>query len=140
MRRNKIPLKKVQVAFSNAIKRRDCKCMIRDIEPCYGSLECSHYFTQGSTPSLMFYPKNAYAQCSKHHWNHHNRREAYFVNIYYDWMLGHHYKDLLEMENMRHKYIKYTDELKAEIIRLCNEDKLDELEELIKKELKKNDF
>lgn len=40
------------------------------------------------------------------------------------------------MENIRHKYIKYTDDLKAEIIRLCNADKLDELKELIEENLK----
>ena len=40
------------------------------------------------------------------------------------------------MSALRGKYIKYTDELKAEIIRLCNADRLDELETLIEGELK----
>lgn len=135
MRTKKISIKKVQIAFANAIKRRDGGCLIRDCEPCYGQLECSHYHTQGSTPSLMFYPPNAYTQCSKHHWNHHNRREAFFVNVYYHWIMGHHYSDVQKMEILKNRYIKYTDELKTEIIRLCNEDKLDELTELIEKEL-----
>lgn len=131
MRKNKIPIKKVQIAFSNAIKRRDCRCMVRDYEPCYGQLECSHFFTQGGNPSLMFYPLNAYAQCSRHHYNHHNKT----ARTYIEWMQNNHQADLDKMAVMRNKYIKYTDELKAEIIRLCNEDKLDELTELIKKEL-----
>ena len=36
---------------------------------------------------------------------------------------------------IRHLILKYTDDLKAEIIKLCNEDRLDELKELIEKEL-----
>ena len=71
MRKNKISLDKVQEAFNSAIKRRDMRCMIRDFEPCCGQLECSHYYTVGSSPSLRFYPPNAYAQCQKHHLKHH---------------------------------------------------------------------
>ena len=133
MRKNKIPIKKVHIAFSNAIKRRDCRCMIRDYEPCYGQLECSHFFTQGGNPSLMFYPLNAYVQCSRHHYNHHNKT----ARIYIEWMQNNHQADLDKMAIMRNKYIKYTDELKAEIIRLCNADRLDELTDLIEKELLK---
>jgi hypothetical protein len=40
------------------------------------------------------------------------------------------------MKSYRYGYIKYTDDLKAEIIRLCNADKLDELKELIEENLK----
>lgn len=72
MRKNKIPIAKVQDAFNAAIRRRDGRCMIKDYEPCEGQLECSHFYSVGSTPSLRFYPPNAYAQCSKHHWRHHN--------------------------------------------------------------------
>lgn len=136
MRKHKISLDKVQNAFNSAIKRRDCRCMIRDFEPCYGELETSHYFTVGANPSLRFYPPNAYAQCQKHHWKHHNVW-TYGDNFisYQGWLEEHHKQDLKEMELLRHRFIKYTDDLKAEIIRLCNEDKLDELTELIKKEL-----
>jgi len=48
MRKNKIPIDKVQEAFNSAIKRRDMRCMIRDYEPCCGQLECIHFFTVGS--------------------------------------------------------------------------------------------
>lgn len=132
MRKNKIPTKKVQEAFSNAIKRRDCRCMIRDYEPCFGALECSHFYTQGSSLSLMFYPPNAYAQCQRHHFNHHNKK----LNFYAEWLKENHGADYDFMLQSRHRFIKYTDELKAEIIRLCNADKLDELKELIEDELK----
>jgi hypothetical protein len=133
---NDIPLAKVQEAFNAAIKRRDGRCMIKDYEPCCGKLECSHFFTVDSSPALRFYPPNAYAQCQKHHWNHHHRTEPYFINVYLHWMMGNHYNDYDKMNCLRHKYIKYTDELKAEIIRLCNEDRLEELKTLIEENLK----
>ena len=133
MRRHKISIDKVQEAFNSAIKRRDCRCMIRDYQPCYGQLECSHFFTTGSSPSIRFYPPNAYAQCQNHHWNHHNMRED--VMMYYNWMENKHPEDLEKMEVLRHKYIKYDDDLKSEIIRLCNADKLDELQKLIEEKL-----
>ena len=138
MRKHKISLDKVQEAFNSAIKRRDCRCMIKDYEPCYGQLECSHYFTTGANPSLRFYPLNAYTQCSKHHWKHHNVWVVgeNFVS-YQDWMKENHKNDLDKMETMRHRFIKYDDDLKAEIISLCKADKLEELTELIEKELLK---
>ncbi|MBR6081212.1 MAG: recombination protein NinG [Treponema sp.] len=134
MRRHKIPLEKVQEAFNDAVKRRDMRCMIRDYEPCCGQLECSHYYTVGSSPSLRFYPPNAYAQCQKHHWNHHNKKE--WADAYEDWLRRNHLEELEAMEGLRHRFIKYDDELKAEIIRLCNADKLDELTRLIEENLK----
>lgn len=132
MSKNNIPIKKVQKAFSAAIRRRDCRCMVKDNEPCSGALECSHFFTQGGNPSLMFYPANAYAQCQKHHYNHHNNNEPFYMN----WIMETHEKDFIEMQNLRHCYIKYTDELKAEIIKLCSEDRLNDLQILLKRKLK----
>lgn len=132
MRRGKIPLKKVQEAFNAAIKRRDMRCMIQDYEPCCGPLECSHFFTVGSSPSLRFYPPNAWTQCQKHHFNHHNRE----VPFYLTWIGQNHFMEWQLMKSLRHRYIKYTDELKAQIIRLCDEDRLDELKALIETELR----
>jgi hypothetical protein len=132
VRRHKISIDKVQEAFNSAIKRRDGRCMIRDFEPCCGQLECSHFFTVGSKPSLRFYPPNAYAQCQKHHFNHHNK----MLPFYCEWLNNNHSADMYYMERHCNNYIKYTDELKAEIIRLCNADKLDELKELIEENLK----
>ena len=131
MRKNKISIDKVQEAFNSAIKRRDMRCMIRDYEPCSGQLECSHFYTVGSTPSLRFYPPNAYAQCQKHHWKHHNGKVAFYEN----WIVMYHSQDWLKMQRLRHCVLKYTDELKSEIIRLCNADKLDELQKLIEEKL-----
>lgn len=131
MGRSNIPLKKVQKAFSAAIKRCDCRCMIKDDEPCSGALECSHFFTQGSSPSLMFYPANAYAQCSRHHFNHHNKKKPFYL----EWIMNIHNADFLEMQTLRRCYIKYTDGLKAEIVKLCNDDRLNELQDLLKREL-----
>lgn len=132
MRKRTIPMKKVQTAFSKAIKRRDKRCMVRDFEPCDGELECSHFFTQGGSPSLMFYPPNAYAQCSCHHWRHHNTSER----TYEEFMLSNHSVELEYMNSARRRFIKYTDDLKAEIIRLCDSDDLDGLKKLIEENLK----
>lgn len=134
MRTRKIPLAKVQEAFNSAIKRRDGRCMVRDYEPCCGELECSHFFTVGSSPALRFYPYNAWTQCHKHHWNHHNKKES--SDMYLNWLSENHWTESSNMVLIKNHYIKYTDELKAEIIRLCNEDRLDELKELIEGELR----
>ena len=133
MRKHKISIDKVQEAFNAAIKRRDCRCMVRDYEPCSGPLECSHYFTTGANPALRFYPLNAYAQCQRHHFNHRNKKES--AEVYKEWMFENHITDYNKMDKLRFKFIKYTDELKAEIIRLCNADKLDELQKLIEEKL-----
>ena len=136
MRKNKISLDKVQEAFNSAIKRRDKRCMIRDYEPCCGQLECSHFYTVGSSPALRFYPPNAYAQCQKHHWKHHNVWACDDPYSYDSFLLCNHEQEANQMGSMAYRYIKYTDDLKAEIIRLCNADKLDELKELIEENLK----
>lgn len=130
MRNHKIPITKVQDAFNAAIKRRDCRCMIKDFEPCCGVLECSHFFTVGASPSLRFYPLNAYAQCSRHHRNHHAGG-----TLYSDFMMDFHQADLDKMLSMKNRIIKYTDDLKRQIIKLCNEDNLAELKTLIEGEL-----
>mgnify|MGYP007070253069 CR=1 FL=1 len=140
MRKNKIPIGKVQEAFNAAIKRRDGRCMIKDCEPCGGGLECSHFYTMGRTPSLRFYPPNAYAQCQRHHWKHHHSLEWAKAwnkfSFYAKWMDENHWAECADMEALRHCYINYDDELKAEIIRLCNADRLDELKELIEENCK----
>ena len=133
MRRHKISIDKVQEAFNSAIKRRDCRCMVKDFEPCYGQLEASHFFTTGGNPALRFYPLNCYCQCQRHHWKHHNDKNCGYW--YENWMKEWHLADYDKMIFLRHRYIKYDDELKAEIIRLCNADKLDELQKLIEEKL-----
>ena len=135
MSRNKISLARVQEAFNAAIRRRDGRCMIKDYEPCDGQLEASHFYTVGSCPSLRFYPPNAWTQCARHHWNHHNKAES--KNVYHNWLVTNHAEEQADCEILRNRYIRYTDGLKAEIIRLCNADKLDELKQLIEKELEK---
>ena len=129
-----IPIQKVHKAFADAIKRRDCRCMIKT-SPCWGSLEASHFYTKGANPSLMFYPPNAYAQCQKHHREHHQVSAKPYVMF----MQNCHSDDLEYMRKARNGFIKYTDELKAEIIRLCNADDLLGLKILIEKEIKMNE-
>lgn len=122
-----ISITKAQNAFNSAIKRRDCRCMVRDYEPCNGQLECSHFFKTSSASCLRFYPPNAYAQCQKHHYRHHNGN----INFYHDFMMSRHPSDFVYMNQKKHCIIKYTDELLKRIITLCNADKLDELAGLI---------
>lgn len=135
MRKNKISLSKVQESFNAAIKRRDGSCMVRDYEPCCGQLECSHYYTVGSSPALRFYPLNAWTQCQLHHWKHHNIWKAADPFSYESHLKRTQWMKTEFMETHRYSYIKYTDDLKAEIIRLCNADKLDELQRLIEEKL-----
>ena len=125
-----IKLREVQRAFSHAILRRDKRCMIYDFETCYGRLECSHFHTQGSTPSLMFYPFNAFAQCTKHHFNHHNKKED--SKMYYNFLLANYPDELEYMDSVKNHYIKYTQEIKRTILILCESDRLDELAEYIR--------
>ena len=125
-----IKLREVQREFSHAIIRRDKRCMIRDFDCCYGRLECSHYHTQGSTPALMFYPFNAFAQCTKHHFNHHNKKED--STIYYNFLLANYPEELEYMDSVKNNYVKYTQEVKRTILLLCESDKLDELAEYIR--------
>jgi len=137
MRRHKIPIDKVQEAFNSAIKRRDGRCMVRDYEPCCGELECSHFFTTGASPALRFYPMNAWTQCSKHHQRHHTLWKHDDPWNYKRWIMLDHFVEFDWMYRHRNSFIKYTDELKAEIIRLCNADKLDELQKLIEEKLRR---
>lgn len=133
MKKKRIPLAKVKEAFSKAIKRRDMRCMIKDFTPCEGGLECSHYHTQGANPCLMFYPPNAHTQCSLHHFRHHHNLEN--GDFYDEWMKENEKVELSYMMYAKHGYIKYTNELKEQIIKLCNADKLDDLAELIREEI-----
>ena len=50
-------------------------------------------------------------------------------------MMNYHYNDEQKMLELKSRYIKYTEELKAEIIRLCNSDRLEELQKLIEENL-----
>ncbi|MCR5725409.1 MAG: recombination protein NinG [Treponema sp.] len=123
----KIPIEKVQEAFNAAIRWRDGRCMVKDCELCSGQLECSHFFSVGANPALRFYPPNAYTQCHVHHWRHHNKAEPFYT----DWMKKQHPADFERMEKMRHRYIKYSNALKAEILQLCMFGQLDALTRLL---------
>ena len=125
-----IKTQKVQLAFNHAIVRRDNRCRIRDYEPCSGRLECSHFHTVGSTNALRFYPYNAFAQCSLHHHNHHTKKED--KDMYRNWLLENYPKEFAYMESVKNNYIKYTDEVKANIISFCNNDNLEGLADYLK--------
>ena len=126
---SKISISRVQEAFNSAIKKRDRICRVRDFSPCCGILECSHYFGVGAYPSLRFHPKNAYAQCTAHHRAHHNGKK-----FYTEWI--EEKPDYERLSRLKNSYIRYTEELKAQIIKLCNSGRLDELAELIEKEMR----
>ena len=50
-------------------------------------------------------------------------------------MMDFHQADLDRMLSMKNRIIKYTDDLKRQIIKLCNEDNFAELKTLIEGEL-----
>lgn len=127
-------IEQVKRAFSKAIINRDCVCRIRDYEACTGALECSHYHTQGSSSALMFYPFNAFAQCSKHHFNHHNKKSC--MNIYKLWLQDMYPDEYEYMETVKSKIVKYSEEDRQKIVMLCNLGKLDELARFIRGKLR----
>lgn len=123
-----ISITKVQTAFNNAIRRRDCFCRIRDERPCSGGLQCSHFYPVGSNNSLRFYPHNAFGQCAGHHLSHHNRNPAFYCR----WITDNYPAQVSYMESIRHKTIKYSQSVLKDIYSFCMNDELEELETYIR--------
>lgn len=123
-----LSITKVQTAFNDAIRRRDNMCRVRDERPCAGGLQCSHFYPVGSNNTLRFYPHNAYGQCAGHHLSHHNRNPAF----YFRWITEVYPTQVNYMESVRHKTIKYTQEVLKTIYEYCITDNLDDLEYYLK--------
>ena len=123
-KKKKLTPAKVQAIFNTAIRRRDGGCVTNDVT-CKGRLECSHFFTRGGNGGLRFHPDNAHAQCSNHHFEYHNRNPLPYTR----WMEEH--VSIPALEALKTKTVRYTQPVLKEIVRLCDEDKLDELKEYV---------
>lgn len=123
-----LSITKVQTVFNDAIRRRDTFCRVRDDRPCAGGIQCSHFYPVGSNNTLRFYPHNAYGQCAGHHLSHHNRNPAFYCR----WITETYPTQVSYMESVRHKTIKYTQEVLKTIYEYCITDNLDDLEYYLK--------
>ena len=99
----KLSITKVQDAVNHAIRERDGECINHD-GTCSGRLEASHFFGKGGTGGIRFHPDNIHGQCSKHHFDHHQRNPLCYV----EWMQENKPVELVRLENMRGRTIKYN--------------------------------
>lgn len=97
----KLTITKVQDAVNYAIRKRDGGCINHD-GTCCGRLEASHFFGKGGNGGLRFYPPNIHGQCTKHHFDHHQRNPLCYVC----WMQENCPEELKWMVNRR-KYVVF---------------------------------
>jgi hypothetical protein len=125
MAKQKLTAAKVQKLFNEAIRKRDNGCINKG--ECSGNLECSHFYPVGGNSGIRFHPDNAHTQCSRHHFDHHNRDPLMYVR----WMERYKPEVLEKLEIMRHNAIRYNQSTLREIKALCKSGDLDTLRELI---------
>ena len=118
----KLTVTKVQDAVNYAIRMRDGTCINHD-ETCKGNLEASHFFGKGGNGCLRFYPPNIHGQCSKHHFDHHQRNPLCYVK----WMQENCPEELEWMESARRRVVKYSQPVLRDIYDLARRGALDEL-------------
>lgn len=120
--RQKIKLVDVQREFNSAIVRRDRMCVVRDGTPCFGILQCSHYYSVGANSVLRFLPDNANTMCAHHHAQYHAGKKKFYT----DWYKQDPRREfsLKFLTVFRWNTIRYTQSLLEEILRACREDRL----------------
>ena len=118
----KLTVTKVQDAVNYAIRMRDGVCINHD-GTCNGRLEASHFFGKGGNGGLRFYPPNIHGQCSKHHFDHHQRNPLCYVR----WMQENCPEELAWMESARGKVVKYSQPVLEDIMGMARLGQLDEL-------------
>jgi len=123
----KLTVNKVQDAVNHAIRLRDVYCINRD-GTCSGRLEASHFFGKGGNGGIRYHPDNIHGQCSKHHFDHHQRNPLCYV----EWMQANKPEELAELEAMRGRVVKYTQEVLRQIKELAQLGDLEALRELIR--------
>ena len=123
----KLTVTKVQDAVNKAIRERDGQCINSD-GSCCGRLEASHFFGKGGNGGLRFYPLNIHGQCSKHHFDHHQRNPLCYVR----WMQENCPEDLEWMESARRRVVKYSQPVLRDILDMARRGALDELTEYIR--------
>lgn len=122
----KLSITKVQDAVNYAIRKRDVYCINQD-GTCSGRLEASHFFGKGGNGGIRFHPDNIHGQCTKHHFDHHQRNPL----VYVEWMQREKPDELELLESMRGKAIKYSQVTLQEIYDRAKVDDLDGIRELI---------
>lgn len=132
----KLSATKVQNAVNAAIRRRDGACMVRDgRHECAGCLTASHFFSRGGNGALKYYPFNIFTQCLGHHGIHERNQENQDPAFYARWLERHYPEELAWMESARFVVIRYTQALLAEIYEAAKSDRLDDLAEIIYREI-----
>ena len=127
-KKRKIKTTAVQAEFNAMIKRLGKRCWVKDDTPCSGQLQCSHYFPVGGNGGLRFYPFNAFPQCAGHHITWHQRNPLFYTR----WMEINYPEELIWMESVRGIPVRYTQEVLADIMELCRNDKVWELRDYIR--------
>ena len=122
----KITVTKVQDAVNAAIRRRDGHCVTADMT-CCGNLEASHFYAKGGSSGLRFYPPNIHCQCSKHHFDWHNRDQL----TYATWM-QRNVEQLDWMSRVRSRPVKYSQAVLKDIYDLAMNDELSRLTNYIR--------
>lgn len=127
-KKRKIKTTQVQAEFNAMIKRLGKRCWVKDDTPCSGQLQCSHYFPVGGNGGLRFYPFNAFPQCAGHHITWHQRNPLFYTR----WMEINYPEELYWMESVRGIPVRYTQEVLADILDMCRNDKFWELRNYIR--------
>lgn len=122
----KLSITKVQDAVNHAIRLRDVYCINQD-GTCSGRLEASHFFGKGGNGGIRFHPDNIHGQCSKHHFDHHQRNPLCYVK----WMQENCPVELSRLEGMRGYTIKYSQVTLKEIYDMARAGDLDGIKALV---------
>ena len=126
-KKKKLTVTKVQDAVNYAIRLRDAGCINHD-GTCKGNLEASHFFGKGGNGGLRYYPPNIHGQCSKHHFDHHQRNPLCYV----EWMQENLPEELEWMESVRGRVVKYSQSVLEDIQALAKAGELEALTEYIR--------
>ena len=125
-KKKKLTVTKVQDAVNASIRRRDGYCVTGDMT-CCGNLEASHFYAKGGSSGLRFYPPNIHCQCSKHHFDYHNRDSL----TYTAWMQRN--IELLDwMMRNRSRPVKYSQATLKDIYDMAMSDELGSLTNYIR--------
>jgi hypothetical protein len=91
----KTAIREADKAFAKYIVARDKRCVTCGAT---GPLDCSHVFRRGHY-STRWNPSNAYAQCRKCHFKHHNVTESYLLDFAKQMLWAEAFEELRELSN-----------------------------------------
>jgi len=117
----KLTVLKVQNEVNAAVRRLEDHCVTGD-ESCKGILEASHFYAKGGSGGLRFYPPNIHCQCTKHHYDWHQRDQL----TYTTWM-QRNCEQLEWMKLNRSRPANYNQVVLREIYDMAKNDELGKL-------------